>query len=126
MLEPADYSAEAISHPRTRSLMEKIEFAHGGPDYDARYPDGIPTSVVIEDANGMQHDSGLVMYPGGHARNTDAPLRQILDHKFGLLGALAFEDPKPIVDRFMGLAHLSPEELASLHAFEIEDRGAFE
>ncbi|HCT46715.1 MAG TPA: hypothetical protein DF699_16035, partial [Phycisphaerales bacterium] len=33
MLEPYDYSADAIANERTRSLMEKIEFFHGGEDY---------------------------------------------------------------------------------------------
>lgn len=126
MLEPADYSPEAIKNPRTRALMDKIEFAHGGPDYDRRYPDGIPTSVVIEDTEGGTHDSGLVMYPAGHARNTDAPLRDILDHKFALLGSLAFDDPAPIIDRLERLDALTAEEVRSLHSFELHTRGGFE
>ena len=32
--------------------MAKIEFEHGGKDYDDRYPDGIPTSIVITDKEG--------------------------------------------------------------------------
>lgn len=36
----------------TRDLMAKIEFHHGGKEYDDRYPEGIPTSVVIVDSNG--------------------------------------------------------------------------
>ncbi len=24
--------------------MQKIDFRHGGPEYDAKYPDGIPTT----------------------------------------------------------------------------------
>lgn len=27
--------------------MDKIEFIHGGKEYDDRYPDGIPTRVNI-------------------------------------------------------------------------------
>lgn len=46
-LAPADYGAEGLNDPNTRRLMECIEFEHGGPEYDAKYPDGIPTSVVI-------------------------------------------------------------------------------
>ncbi|MEM8757614.1 MAG: MmgE/PrpD family protein, partial [Planctomycetota bacterium] len=38
MLEPADYSAAAINDPRTRAIMETIEFAHGGDEYDSKYP----------------------------------------------------------------------------------------
>ena len=47
MLAPKDYGAEAIYDKTTRNLMEKIIFEHGGPEYDKRYPDGIPTSVEI-------------------------------------------------------------------------------
>ncbi|MHC4794840.1 MAG: MmgE/PrpD family protein, partial [Planctomycetota bacterium] len=74
ILVPADYDAASIARPETRALMAKIEFAHGGKDYDDRYPDGIPTSVVIETTDGRSLDSGLVMYPSGHARNTTCDL----------------------------------------------------
>lgn len=47
MLEPKDYGYEALNNPITRKIMEKISFEHGGPEYDKRYPDGIPTSVII-------------------------------------------------------------------------------
>lgn len=52
MLSPYDFSKEAIFDPLTRALMQKIEFKHGGPTFDALYPDGIPTSMVIEDNAG--------------------------------------------------------------------------
>ena len=126
MLEPHDYSADAIFHPLTRELMAKIDFAHGGPDYDAKYPDGIPTSLVITDNAGTEHDSGLVMYPGGHARNTTADLHGILAHKFRLLGGLAFEDPTPIIDRFNNLSDKSAADIVSLHDFDLTIRGDFE
>jgi 2-methylcitrate dehydratase len=126
MLEPYDYSADAIGNERTRALMEKIRFEHGGPDYDKRYPDGIPTSVVIEDTDGTEFESGMVMYPAGHARNTEADLHGILDHKFALLGKLAFEDPKPVIARFEDLGSKSAEDIANLHDFEIQTRDGFE
>ncbi len=47
MLEPVDYSYKAIHNPITRAYMEKMTFEHGGKSYDEKYPDGIPTSVVI-------------------------------------------------------------------------------
>ena len=49
--------------------MEKIVFEHGGPNYDSKYPEGIPTSVTITTKNEQTFDSGLIMFPGGHARN---------------------------------------------------------
>ncbi len=126
MLEPYDYSADAIHNERTRALMDKIQFEHGGPDYDKKYPDGIPTSVVIEDTDGTEFESGMVMYPAGHARNTEADLHGILDHKFSLLGKLAFEDPKPVIARFEDLGSKSAEDIANLHDFEIQTRDGFE
>ena len=89
MLNPYDYGFDAMNDKLTRQLMEKIEFEYGGPDYDSKYPDGIPTSVVIHTDSG-RFDSGLVMYPSGHARERDSDLRSILEHKFFKLGLIAF------------------------------------
>jgi len=99
MLAPADYGRDAIINKVTHELMDKIDFEHGGQEYDDRYPDGIPTSLVIELDDGNKLDSGLVMYPSGHARNTTADLKDILLHKAGLLGALAMDDAATIIDR---------------------------
>ncbi len=43
MLEPKDYSREAIHNPKTKAIMDKITFDHGGKEFDKRYPLGIPT-----------------------------------------------------------------------------------
>ncbi|MCA9286517.1 MAG: MmgE/PrpD family protein [Phycisphaerales bacterium] len=129
MLVPHDYSAAAIVNTETRALMEKVSFEHGGPEYDRRYPDGIPTSLVIAMADGATFDSGLVMYPAGHARNTTADVRDILDTKFRRLGELATKDPAALLERFTGLAARSATELSGLYDFEIleiKDRGRFE
>ena len=67
MLLPHDYGKSALYNDITRKLMTKIEFEHGGPEYDSQYPKGIPTSIKIETANGKEYDSGLVLYPGGHS-----------------------------------------------------------
>jgi len=126
MLGPHDFDQKAIFHPVTRSLMSRMTFEHGGPDYDARYPDGIPTSIVIMDEAGGTHDSGLVMYPGGHARNTTADLEDILAHKFQLLGSLAVKSPKDLIGRLSGLDRRSAKDVAGLYDFEIVGRGTFE
>ncbi|MGP1347644.1 MAG: MmgE/PrpD family protein [Phycisphaerales bacterium] len=122
MLAPADYNEDesAIFHPVTRKLMQKIEFRHGGAEYDAKYPDGIPTSIAVTDDGGKTHDSGLVMYPGGHARNTTADLDDILDHKFRLLAGLAVSDVDGAIARVSGLAGKSAEQVKGLYAFEIK------
>lgn len=131
MLDPYDYQVapSAIFNPTTRGLMQKIEFSHGGPEYDARYPDGIPTSLVITDTDGKVYDSGLVMYPAGHARNRTADLNDILSHKFKLLGRLALPDGGDVdglIARLDGLAELDAAGLASLYEFKIAERGGYE
>jgi len=41
---------------------------------------------------GKKYESGFVMFPSGHSRNTSANLRDILDHKNNLLGKLALSE----------------------------------
>lgn len=126
MLSPHDYNERAIFNSFTRQLMDRIEFEHGGPGYDAKYPEGIPTSVVIEDDGGKSFDSGLCMFPTGHARNTKADLRALLHHKFMLLGALASDEPEALVKRFSDLHKKTAAQVAGLYDFEIKSRGKFE
>ena len=122
MLEPVDYGCEAIVHPLTRTLMDRIVFEHGGDDYDSRYPDGIPTSMNIKTSDGRCHESGLVMYPAGHARNTSADLADILAHKAELLGRIAMTSPAPMIEAFNGIAECSHDQLMRLMDFTIEQR----
>jgi 2-methylcitrate dehydratase len=139
MLTPYDYqvSESAIFHPLTRSLMSRTEFRHGGPEYDAKYPDGIPTSVRLSplpsggEGSGVRGmlSSGLVMYPAGHARNTAADLHAILRHKWRMLGEIALPDgqsPDPLIERLESLHKLDAARLASLYAVEIADRPGYE
>merc|ERR1712193_351184 len=101
MLSPYDYGKDALYDAATRTLMSKISFSHGGPEYDAKYPDGIPTSVDITMKGGKVISSGLVMYPSGHARNTSADLKAILAHKNSMLGDIVFAD-KATTGAFVG------------------------
>ncbi len=126
MLAPDDYRGKAIFDAATRSLMELITFEHGGAEYDRRYPDGIPTSVVVTLADGRTLDSGLVMYPAGHARNTTADLRSILGTKFDCLGGLALGDPRPVIDRLNGIEEGSAADVADLFSFELLEHGSYE
>jgi 2-methylcitrate dehydratase len=126
MLTPHDFTHEAIVHPVTRSLMAKMSFEHGGPEYDRRYPDGIPTSVQITDDAGETYDSGLVMYPSGHARNTTADLADILGHKWRMLAGLASDSGGALVSRLENPGGKTPAEIDSLYNFEIARRGRFE
>ncbi len=120
MLVPADYDDQSLLHPLTRRIMQKIEFQHGGPEYDRRYPDGIPTSLEIEHARLGQLSSGLVMYPEGHARNRSGHLEQLLEHKFRLLAGLGVPDVDGLYRRFDRLSEKSAAEIAGLYSFEIK------
>merc|ERR1712151_606980 len=123
MLSPYDYGAEALYDPETRALMQKITFEHGGAEYDAKYPDGIPTSIDITVKGGKKIESGFVMYPSGHARNTSADLKGILDHKNHMLGDIVFAD-RAAVDGFVGklqaMKELSAADVATIYDFDYE------
>ncbi|HTQ09594.1 MAG TPA: MmgE/PrpD family protein [Fimbriimonadaceae bacterium] len=123
MLSPYDYSTEAISDPQTRALMELIQFEHGGPEFDRRYPEGIPTSVEITDREGKTYDSGLVMFPAGHARNTTADLDGILSRKFEMLGSIGLAGASGVVDRLQRLDRVDAAGLQELYDFDIELQG---
>ena len=120
MLAPADYGIDALNDKETRALMEKISFVHGGHEYDRRYPDGIPTSVAFKLNDGRVIDSGLVMYPSGHARNTTADLNGILNHKFELLGRLALPERElaHLLTKLQNLESLSAKEVQGLYTFD--------
>eukprot|EP00330_Aristerostoma_sp_ATCC50986_P012561 CAMPEP_0114586062 /NCGR_PEP_ID=MMETSP0125-20121206/9401_1 /TAXON_ID=485358 ORGANISM="Aristerostoma sp., Strain ATCC 50986" /NCGR_SAMPLE_ID=MMETSP0125 /ASSEMBLY_ACC=CAM_ASM_000245 /LENGTH=537 /DNA_ID=CAMNT_0001781355 /DNA_START=62 /DNA_END=1675 /DNA_ORIENTATION=+ len=122
MLEPKDYGHEALNNPITRRIMEKITFEHGGPQYDTKYPDGIPTSVIINAKNGQTYDSNMVMYPSGHARNTSADLEGILNHKFKLLGNLALrsDQVEECVNNLQNLDKLTNAQLQDIYNYEIK------
>lgn len=134
MLTPFDFNDAAIHHPLTRRLMERMTFQHGGEEYDRRYPDGIPTSIQITDDGGQVHDSGLVMYPGGHARNTTADLRAILDHKFEILSKLTVGGSldgdkrlaRELVDRFSNVSRKSADDVWDINNFNLPLHGRFE
>lgn len=125
MLEPADYNDQSLVDPLTREIMAKIEFRHGGAEYDDRYPDGIPTTLEIEHADLGLVSSGLVMYPEGHARNESGNLDALLAHKFRLLASLGVKDVDALYDRFTNLAEKPAAEIAKLYDFEILERGGF-
>jgi len=121
MLSPYDYGKDALYDPATRALMAKITFSHGGPEYDAKYPEGIPTSMDITLKGGKKIPSGMVMFPSGHARNTSADLKTILQFKNRMLGDIVFSD-RATVDSFVGrlvnMKAASASEVAGLYDFD--------
>jgi 2-methylcitrate dehydratase len=100
-------------------LIQKIEFRHGGTEYDEKYPDGIPTTLEIEHADLGRLSSGLVMYPEGHARNTSGNLPALLEHKFRVLAGLGVRDVDALYRRFTGMLQKSASDIGNLYDFEI-------
>jgi len=121
MLSPYDYGADALYDADTRALMSKITFTHGGPDYDAKYPDGIPTAIDITMKSGRVIQSGQVMYPSGHARNASADLKTILAFKNRMLGDIVFADRGHVdafVEKLVRMKSLSAAEVATAYEFD--------
>jgi 2-methylcitrate dehydratase len=119
MLVPADYDDAALFDPLTRRLMERIEFVHGGREYDEKYPDGIPTSLEIVHRRLGTLSSGLVMYPEGHARNTSGNLSGLLETKFRRLSAQGVADVDDLYRRCTQFNQKSTGDIASLYDFPI-------
>ncbi len=118
-LMPADYDESALFHPITRSFMAKIDFRHGGREYDDKYPDGIPTTVELSHRRLGDLSSGLVMYPEGHARNTSGRLPALLANKVERLFGLGVADPQTLRTRFSNIAEKSADDIHVLHDFTI-------
>lgn len=119
MLLPEDYNDESLFHPVTRRLMQRIEFVWGGPEYDRRYPDGIPTTLEIEHGTAGTLSSGWMMYPLGHARCTRPDLETLLRLKFQRLAALGVPDPDALWVQLQGLTRKSAAEIRTLYQFPL-------
>ena len=100
--------------------MKKIDVVYGGPTFDQNYPKGIPSNVKIH-KNNQVFESGMVLYPAGHASNTSANLGQILNNKFEKLGGLALKekDFKQLLQKLNNLESLSAQELRELYRCDI-------
>ena len=123
ILTPIDYSYKAIYDQETRNLMSKIRFVHGGPEFDSRYPEGIPTQVDVVFTNSKQLSSGLVMFPSGHAANNTCNLKDILNNKNNTLLSYAVSDKRKrddLLDRLNNFENMSNKELEDLYNCEIE------
>ena len=116
MLEPKDYSPSAISNELTQALMKKMTVEYGGSEYDEKYPEGIPTSLTISYGEKVLN-SGFLMFPGGHARNTTNNLYDILNYKFNLFGELALESEEmfEFIGNLQNIENLTNKSLRSIY-----------
>ncbi len=127
MLMPEDYNDDALFDPLTRKLMQQIEFVHGGPEYDAKYPDGIPTSVHIQHATLGTLSSPLVMYPAGHARHqhddgpaaSTAMLDRLLREKFRRYTQDRVEDSDDLLQRVTDLGSKTSDQVRAMLDFRL-------
>ena len=117
MLLPEDYTPQALQDPLTRQLMQQVEVVHGGPELDARYPEGIPTRVAVEHATLGRVPGELVLFPLGHARCQQEPFDQVLQAKWERLLCGAVAQPQPLLERFLHLEGLPAAEVARLYDF---------
>jgi len=115
MLAPEDYGIDALYDPTTRELMQKFKFVHGGEKYDNDYPDGIPTSLTVHTDSGTKYESGYVMYPPGHARNTTMDLEAILTAKNQMLGKIAVEDVDKCVSSLDSIQTASAADMMEIY-----------
>ena len=104
--------------------MQKCTFTHGGKDYDSKYPEGIPTSISVTLKDGTKYDSGFVMFPSGHSRNTSANLKDILNFKNNLLGRLALGESelKEKLSLLNNIESASNQDLQKLYECKINVR----
>jgi 2-methylcitrate dehydratase len=124
MLEPKDYGHKALFDSQTRNLMTKCTFTHGGPSYDSKYPEGIPTSISITFKDGVKVESGFVMFPSGHSRNTSANLKDILNYKNNLLGRLSLGESelKEKLSMLNSIESLTNQDLQKIYECKINVR----
>jgi 2-methylcitrate dehydratase len=121
MLTPYDYGKEALECKVTKELMNKITFSHGGPEYDSKYPEGIPTSLDITCTGSSKVSSGLVMFPPGHARNTSADLKALLQQKNKMLGDLVFTDAavgEKFVAKLVAMKSASAADMQAIYEYD--------
>jgi 2-methylcitrate dehydratase len=81
------------------------------------------TKSIPKMKNGNTFDSKFVMFPGGHSRNTTADLKNILNHKFTLLGRLALNEDelKNKLNNLNNLENLKNADLQKLYECKIRE-----
>jgi len=122
ILTPSDYTKEALNNKLTRSIMEKVKFLYGGKTFDDLYPEGIPTQVDMTLTGGKNVTSGLIMFPCGHARNTECNLYDILDNKDKILSQIAFSEQASIdalLAKLNSIEKMSNKDLESIYESNI-------
>ena len=120
ILLPEDYTDEKIHNTTIRQLINITEIVHGGENYDQKYPQGIPTSVCLNHSQVGQVDSGLVMYPLGHAASDFVTMHSVLQHKINTLASIGTKHPKLLIDKMENIQSASAEDIRSIYDCDID------
>jgi 2-methylcitrate dehydratase len=123
MLMPDDYQDHCFTDPQIRGWMDRIHIVHGGGEFDKLYPQGIPTQVRWMARSGGVYSSPLVLFPKGHARNTDPDVPALLAGKFDRLVGASGLDPDSIRHRFGPLHTKSAGDIAQICALDLPGMG---
>ena len=99
--------------------MEKIHVRHGGSSYDQKYPEGIPTSIRLQHNELGTVESGLIMYPLGHARSDFLITKDILHAKINYLASQGVKEPQAMMSRCKDLQNASVEDVRTLYSFDM-------
>lgn len=120
MLLPEDYGDETLNDPWMKTSMKKVQIQHGGPEYDSKYPEGIPTSLRITHKSLGEIDQPLLMFPMGHARNKDPDFLEVLKCKYDAMVELGAQQPEQVHAATSNLVEKTPEEVQQMCAFNIK------
>ncbi len=118
MLMPEDFDDRALFHPVTRQLMSRVHVEHGGSAYNAAYPEAIPASVRLTLPDRVL-DSGMVLYPLGHARRMDAVFWEVWQEKMRRFLAYAGCSFSELTVHFGQLQERPEHEIAVLYSWPI-------
>jgi 2-methylcitrate dehydratase len=75
--------------------------------------------------DGSVFDSGLVMYPSGHARNETCDVEDILQSKFAMHGLIAMDSPDDLIQRCLGVGSLDTDGIKNIWDIKIADRPVY-
>lgn len=120
MLLPDDYADAAITDPAVADVIRRLDVVPGGNAYDSRYPEGIPTSVILEHERLGTLGGDLVMFPLGHARADQTETARLVDLKFERLVTGAVAAPARLREQ-VALTGKPAAEVANLYSFPITE-----
>ena len=124
--------ANAIDDDKYKQLAERknhlifVDLEMTSGFYDPTPHRILEAAMIITDKNGDKFDSGFVMYPPGHARNSTHDLDGILDHKNEMLGDICVADIGAALSKLNGLRSKSPAEIKDIYNIKMKEQPPLE